>query len=177
MQIAELTAYLTAILPDFYLIGTPRPLQGGLLNMVWRQTALPHNLVVKYAPPHIATAPEVPMDSRRSHFEAQALVWLEQNSEHLPPDVRPPRLIYADPDRALIVMEDLGDGLDLVAAWQTLRSDQVQSQAIRIARFLAQLHLKSFQDPKLAQEFDNTGVQNVRLQVQYNLFQPLQEAG
>ena len=135
-------------------VGAQR-LTGGLLNhvhRVWISDAK-GSVVVKHAPPHVASAPGIPLDPGRSGFEAVALRWLETRSDS---PVRTPRLIDVRP--GVLILGDLGDHADL-AAW--LSNGGETGVVERLGQWIRALHAEpSTLVPELA-------VQQTRLEVQY----------
>ena len=92
----EVMAFVTHHLPDLLVSGVPRPLSGGLMNHVWHIPAEPHSVVVKHAPPHIASAPSIQLDDSRIIFEARALEAFDKDGafSHLhTTSIRPPKLL------------------------------------------------------------------------------------
>ena len=117
-------------------VGAQR-LTGGLLNhvhRVWISDAK-GSVVVKHAPPHVASAPGIPLDPGRSGFEAVALRWLETRSDS---PVRTPRLIDVRP--GVLILEDLGEHADL-AAW--LSSGGETGVVERLGEWIRALHAES----------------------------------
>lgn len=161
-------AHLAHRLPELGPTGDPAPLAGGLLNHVWRVQVGEGSVVVKHAPPHIATAPDVPLDPSRIAFEARALADLSPGGRlaHLAGDaVRAPRLLDFDPDAAVLVMEDLGDLPHLGGALHAGRD--LDREARRLGRFIGRLHAETLDRPDLAVRFDNRPIQQTRHRVQY----------
>lgn len=176
MQAEALIAYIKNSLPHFDLLGPPESLRGGLLNYVWRMPAKPHSFIAKYTPPFIASAPQIAMDAARTKFEANALRWWGEQTS-LNDSIRPPHLLYADGERSLILMEDIGPVPDLGESLKNSSLEEASFMGQQIGNFLAQLHRSTFQDQGLAKRFQNTGVLSVRLAVQYNLLPSLERAG
>jgi len=122
-QRQEIENYLQNIhteLPKFVAHEAPIPLSGGLLNFVWRiigQTgSTPQSLIAKWAPPMIATLPEVQLDPDRLRIEANTLAVFGTGgllSELSSEGIRPPNLIKFISDRNLLIMEDVCDCPDL----------------------------------------------------------------
>lgn len=124
-------------------------LPGGLLNHVHRVglTGGGH-VVVKHAPPHVASAPHIPLDPGRSRVEARALRHLAGGPV--------PRVL--DHHGATLVLEDVGDLPDLTA-WLAAGGDPAVLD--RLGRWLRALH----DGP--APAIDNRAVQTTRREVQY----------
>lgn len=164
MKIDEVHAHLAARMPEFMPAGPPRALAGGNLNHVWRVFGRDGgSIIVKHAPPYVATAPAIPLDASRIAFEARALVFLSTPgllAEVCSPEVRPPKLLDADLERKTLILEDFGDGPDL--------SQALQPELLRkLGRFIAMLHVKTAGDASIAAAFDNVEVEKTRFNVQY----------
>lgn len=155
-------------MPEFKLTGELERLSGGNINFVWRATAKEKNLIIKHAPPHIATDPEVPLSEERIDFEARVLRKLDKGgSLHgiTHPEIRPPELYAYDPERSLIIMEDVGGFQELGEAVSTIGSPQKIGG--RLGQFIGNLHLSTFRDEELGKAFHNIEIQKVRNQLQY----------
>jgi len=125
------------------------PLHGGLLNHVFRVMCDDGDpVVVKHAPPFVASAPHVPLDAGRSDVEATAL--------HFLAGARVPRLI--DHHGRTVILEDIGEWPDLVTF---LRSGGEKAILDRLGRWLRALH----EGPQPA--IDNRSMQRTRLELQY----------
>ena len=127
------------------------PLQGGLLNHVHRVwLADGGSVVVKRAPPHVASRSELPLDPARADMEAAALSWLAPRGAPVP------KLI--DHRDFTLILEDLGDLPDL-EDWLADGGDPGILHPI--AAWLRRLHEQP--GPGL----HNAGVQRTRLELQY----------
>jgi hypothetical protein len=178
-QIAD---HLSRRLAGWEPLAAPEPLSGGLLNETWRAPGKDRSVIVKHAPPYIATAPDVPLDPGRAAFEARALFALapEGRLSHVPVDsVRPPLPIDFDEDRAVLVMEDLGSLPDLGADWRQPDSEVGGAGlAQALGSFVGRLHAATLDDGALAREFANLPIQRTRHEVQYCAVGPaLRSAG
>lgn len=168
MTPGELAAHLARRLPELGPAGPPQRLEGGLLNHLWRVPVGGATVIVKHAPPHIASAPEVPMNPSRIAFEARALAATAPGGRlgGLAGDaVRPPRLLDFDAGAAVAVLEDLGPLPHLGEELATGR--RLDRFAEALGRFVGRLHGTTLGDRGLAADFDNRPVQRTRLQVQY----------
>lgn len=164
----ELGAALSRRLPG-PLVAGPEPLRGGLLNLTWRVRYRGGSLVAKHAPPHVAAAPEVPLDPARLDFEARALALFAPDgrlSDLCREEVRPPRPAGFDRDTSLLLMEDLGDPPQLRDAL-TGGLATPRRTGLALGTFVGRLHARTFGDATLASEFDNRPIQRSRLSVQY----------
>lgn len=145
-------------------------LPGGLLNHVWRVQTATGPVVVKYAPPHVASNPEIALDPSRINFEARALALFDV--EHGPlqalagPHARPPRLLARFDEDYALVMEDLGDPPSL-EGW--LRDGGGSAPLTLLGGFIGSLHAVSalLGDHAEVSIMNNRGVQEVRFAVQY----------
>lgn len=70
---------ITQNIPDFHMQSKPILLSGGLLNYVWRiqgeSSSIYPSLIVKWAPPFIASNPQIQLDPGRITIEANANLW------------------------------------------------------------------------------------------------------
>jgi 5-methylthioribose kinase len=155
-------------------VGPPTRLPEGNLNVVWRVPGETQSVIVKYAPPYIASDPDTPLDPSRLDIEAQCLKTLEPSGSLSPlssPDVRPPHLLDANRDPHVILMEDLGDVPTLGRWLRTQDSDEVDTIAPllghRLGTFIGRLHAATHDRPTYAETFDNRPMQETRLAVQY----------
>jgi 5-methylthioribose kinase len=136
--------------------GAAVALDGGHLNHVFR---VPHpggTVVLKHAPPFVATLPDVPLDPDRLRHEALGL----SLAARLWPG-HAPRLLAYDAPRSALLMSDLGDTAPL-DAW--LERGGSQGVLEELGEALGLLH--GLEVPALA--WFNPGVQRTRLQVQYS---------
>ncbi|MEC7948618.1 MAG: aminoglycoside phosphotransferase family protein [Myxococcota bacterium] len=131
-------------------------LAGGLLNHVHRVWFAdgPGSVVVKHAPPHVATAPSIPLDPSRAAFEAAGLQWAGARRDAR---VVVPQVLDAVP--GTLVLEDLGELPDL-GSWLAAGGDA--GALDRLGGWLRALHADP--DPP---ELWNAPVQRTRLAVQY----------
>lgn len=168
MRAGDIAAHLFRRLPELGPAGPPEPLAGGLLNHLWRVPLRSGTVVVKYAPPYLASAPEVPLDPGRITFEARALAALSPGgrlAELAGGRVRPPRLLDFDPEAAVAVMEDLGPLPHLGEA--LLAARRLEQEMRALGRFIGCLHAATLGDAVAAAAFDSRAVQHARHQVQY----------
>ena len=173
----EVLVFINHHLPDLLITGAPRPLSGGLMNHVWHIPAEPHSVVVKHAPPHIASAPSIQLDDSRIIFEARALEAFGQNGafNQLQTDsIRPPRLMVRDDNMHSLILEDIGDGVDL-AVWLSHAASSDYSFAAFLGKFIGSLHKTSFNNEDLKNSFNNVSIQQTRKQVQYDVIGSLCE--
>ncbi|NBC05253.1 MAG: phosphotransferase [Bacteroidetes bacterium] len=155
-------------LPDTSLTGEIVRLSGGNINYVWRAKGKNQHVIVKHAPPHIATNPDVPLSNSRIDFEARALATLNQDgklSEIATLKIRPPRLYSYDKERSLLIMEDLGDFTELDQS--ALISCSPKKIGEQLGRFIGNLHRTTFRDEEFYNAFNNSNIQRVRNQMQY----------
>ena len=164
----KLLTAIEELQPGFKAKGSVKQLSGGNINIVWRVDGDPDSLIAKHAPPHIATNPDVPLSNERLSFEARALSLfspggrLQNLADEL---IRPPVLLSFDPDRSLLLMEDVGDFTEL----NRVKMDTVPSKITgeRLGRFIGNIHRTSFMDNEFRDSFKNIEIQKVRHQLQY----------
>jgi hypothetical protein len=69
MDIPAVLMRLLSTMPEFAIDGEPKPLSGGLMNYVWRIEgkvgSFPDSLIAKWAPPFVASSPNVQLDPNR----------------------------------------------------------------------------------------------------------------
>lgn len=148
--------------------GDPVPLSGGNLNYIWRVTGTPYNVIVKHAPPYIAGQPELPLDPQRIHFEAKALQQFSGDGKLHPltsDHISPPELVHFDDKNHLLIMEDVGNNGGFFIG--ELGADHVELSA-SLGEFIGSLHRKTAGSPWFKKNFNNSGIQQTRQQVQYN---------
>jgi 5-methylthioribose kinase len=173
----QILEHLDRHVPDFAPDGLPELLSGGYLNHVWRvpgqyRSGPWKSLIVKFAPPHIASQPDVPLDPHRAAIEAQCMTALNPGGElsHIGGEaIRPPRLVDFDAQARILVMEDVGDCPDL-GAWlwhESCLEETGHALGKQIGTFIGALHKRTHSDPHFAQVFGNPGIQRTRLEVQY----------
>ncbi|KAF9244441.1 kinase-like domain-containing protein [Melanogaster broomeanus] len=155
----DFTAYLSQLLslPSDQI--TIQILTGGFCNVTVRAsfshpvhlTRFGHpysipSIVLKYAPPFMATDPSQPLHVIRQHVEARALVLLDPLSESpLPvsslltkyPNFKIPRLIHHDIEHSILMMTDLGSSVTL-DAWLAQEPAPQAEEVARIAKDLGQ---------------------------------------
>ena len=168
MNEAEVRTHLAQRLPSFSKGFDLIILRGGLMNQVWRARSDHRSIIVKHAPPYIASAPDIPLNPGRITFEAICLEMLgpggsmERVSEE---HIRPPSFIDYDEDKHLLLMEDIGDYPDL--ANRLLMHDLDLRTFSDIGSFLGQLHAYSACYPERAAHVQNCSIQETRLAIQY----------
>lgn len=161
----RLLSMIRELLPQVELTNELEQLSGGNINFVWRAVGTEKNLIIKHAPPHIATDPDVPLSEERIDFEARVLKKFDQGgSLHkiAQPEIRPPEWYAYDPAHSLLIMEDVGDFQELQTA-----SGSPQKIGKRLGQFIGNLHRNTFQDGELKRNFHNIEIQKVRNQLQY----------
>lgn len=166
------------LLPATQITGEPERLTGGLMNEVWRVPARPAPVIFKHAPPYIASAPDIPLDSNRIYIEANCLEALGPGGRLAnlsTPAVRPPHLYARDDATHVLLMEDVGPAQSLLDG---LLAGNVSLEAgVQLGQFLATLHTQTAFRTDL-DEFVNLPIQQTRLEVQYKSIGPtLKKAG
>lgn len=144
------------------------PLEGGNLNHVWRVKGREQSLIIKWAPPHIASNPDVPLSPKRLDFEAQALGLFAKGEllETMGTDqVRPPRRLYFNRQHHLLIMEDLGS-LPSLSKW--IQPEKDTEVGKKLGRFIGQLHKLTVNNEILGRQFNNEDIQQTRFTVQYD---------
>ncbi|MEZ4270141.1 MAG: aminoglycoside phosphotransferase family protein [Myxococcota bacterium] len=168
MQTHEVNDYIHRRLPNWSGTVAAEKLSGGYLNHVWRVGVFPNSVIVKWAPNHIATAPDIQLDAQRIGFEARALRLLESNEilEDLQQTkVRAPRVLYFNAQDHVLVLEDFGPlcALDALLPLSTAFTQHVT----RVGKFIGTLHQKTVSHTDLARYFNNQPIQLSRQELQY----------
>lgn len=166
----DVLAFVGRHLPALNIVGDPQTLPGGLMNQVWKVQATPNPVVVKYAPPYIASAPSIDFDASRIIFEARALEAFEEDgpfSQLSSTAIRPPRLIARDDEAHALILEDIGEGVDL-AVWLSHAESSDFLFAFLLGQFIGSLHRDSLNKKAFYAEFDNHSIQQTRQRVQYD---------
>ncbi|MGJ3243590.1 MAG: phosphotransferase family protein [Opitutales bacterium] len=147
--------------------GPVETLAGGSLNQVCRVHGESRSIVFKYAPPHIASQPDHALDPSRLAFEARALCLFRDDPDlgRLTGAVSPPDPLHHDPDRNILLIEDLGDGPTLAEALAAGTAGGTAGEAL--GRFIGGLHRTSAGRTDLAHRFNNRPIQQTRLDLQY----------
>lgn len=160
-------------LPGFRPNGKIEVLSGGNLNFVWRVWGEGGGtVIVKYAPPYIAKAPDIPISPRRILIEAAVLRLFDEPL--LQPlgsgRIHPPKLLYADEKEHAIILEDVGVmiPLDEIGA-----EAPVYSLGRELGAFIGRLHRFTCRNRSIAEAINNREIQQTRLEVQYARTGPL----
>ena len=184
MNARDVLGHVEEHLPHFAPADAPERLGGGLLNEVWRvpgqRGSRPRSVIAKHAPPHIASRPEVPLDSERIAFEALALGAFAPGGalEELAGEAaRPPRPYAFDESAHLLLMEDVGTPPALDEWLRTSPpASEAEAAGKQLGNFIGQLHARTAGDPAFRDAFDNRAMQETRLTVQYRAVGDLCEA-
>ena len=169
-----------AAYPAFTATGVPTRMPGGNLNKVWRVPGMPTSVIAKYAPPYIASAPDVPLDPERLHVAARCLQLFAPEAplaDIARPACRPPKRLGWEAEAPLLVMEDLGDVPDL-RTWlrDTPHPPDAAEVGARLGRFIGQLHARTYGDATIAEQVANPAMQATRYAVQYSQVDAFLEA-
>jgi hypothetical protein len=136
---------------------------GGLVNHVFRvHLTRGDSVVVKHAPPYVASQPELALDPSRVYFEAQALEWVGQRKDQR---IGVPELL--DVHAHTLILRDLGPCQDLS---EVLKGGGGKSLLGTLGDWLLGLH----QDPG-APKLHNLPVQQTRMVLQYQSIGPCLE--
>lgn len=155
-------------LADFSPVGKLQPLSGGHLNHVWRLKGKTKNLIVKHAPPFIASNLDVPLNPKRIHFEARALKLFQTQGALNPISsdyVQPPHVLYFDDEMDLLFIEDLGRQPSLTE-W-LVNNEGDGNIGTKLGHFVGLLHVRTFRQKEFNDQFNNSDIQQTRLEVQY----------
>lgn len=160
--------------PGFGPDGGAEALSGGLLNQVWRLRAADgRTVILKYAPPHVASDPAVPLSPARLDHEARALRLFAPGGRlaTLAGDddatIRPPRLLGHLPAAHALWMEDVGPANDLGLALAVAGRRPVASWGQALGAFVGRLHRASLRPGFPAAALANPAIQEARLHIQY----------
>lgn len=138
-------------------------LTGGMSNVAIRASFTPPadltqfghpqsvpSVVVKYAPPYMASDPSWPSNPMKQNIEARTLVLLDPKSEIALPvsslftkyNIKIPRLIYHDYEKRVLLIADLGPSVVTVDNWLIQdpppNPEDVERIAKDLGRFLAE---------------------------------------
>ena len=162
-------------IPDFQIQSKPVKLSGGLLNYVWRikgdTGSIYPSLIAKWAPPFIASNPQIFLDPGRIIIEANALKTFGKSGSlsHLTNEkIRLPEFVFMDTTHNILIMEDVCNCPDL-AEWIQYPQEDEKAYSIgkRIGTFIANVHRYSANQSDLALQFFNQRIQKTRLEVLY----------
>lgn len=155
-------------LPSFTAVGEPLPVAGGNLNYIWRLQGKDRSIIIKHAPPFIASNPDVPLDAERIAFETKALQLFKNNellSDLQTPEIRPPQLIAYESDNHVLIMEDLKTDHDISGLPADSLSPKKAGELI--GNLIGSIHLQTYQSDRLRDTFNNKNIQQVRSKIQY----------
>lgn len=170
---------MLATIPDFKMEGKPISLSGGLLNYVWRiqgqADSVPDTLIAKWAPPFVASSPNVQLDQNRIFIEAIAMTAFSPGNvlgAIATDSIKLPVLYTVNNHHHMILMEDVCQCPDLETWLHELHSiDETKYLGKLLGSFIGKLHRVSAHIPALAVEFNNPKIQRTRLDLLYgNIF-------
>jgi len=164
----EIYKLISSHLPGFEAVSELQKMKGGNLNHVWRLEGKYRSLIIKHAPPYIASNPDVLLSSERIHFEAKALKLFDTSgilNELASDPIRPPALEYYSKEHSLLIMEDVGELPELQS--EVTDSVSVVRMGEMLGRFIGELHKRTFRSSKLKDSFNNHDIQQTRNEVQY----------
>lgn len=180
MNAADALFHVERRLPGFRPRPAAEPLSGGLLNETFRVRGDGGSVVVKHAPPYIASLPDVPLDPSRIAFEARALADLAPDGRlgGVPERrVRPPRLLDYDAEAATVILEDLGR-LPHLGGLLEEGGAGAPKAGQRLGGFIGRLHAATARPWAGGGEYHNLPVQVSRHAVQYSQVREfLEQAG
>jgi len=155
-------------LPGFTPNGPPVLLTGGNLNFVWRLPGTPESVIIKHAPPYIASDPDIELSQDRIEFEATALQLFDVNGNYnslATESIRPPKFYFFDSDYSVLVMEDLKEynpSTDF-----NFDTEIAQTVGKSLGNFIGSLHKKTYGNKTAEKNFNNRWIQESRYEVQY----------
>jgi hypothetical protein len=155
--------HLEQRLPRFEPTGEPEILTGGHLNFVWRVRGRPEPVIVKHAPSYIAAKPDIRLDPHRMDIEAHSMAAFGPGGALAgigSTNIRPPRLLDYHRPSHVLVMEDVGEcpGLGTwLHQWPRPECSEAEVSQL-LGEFIGALHVRTFQDPQLAKDFDNSSI-------------------
>lgn len=169
MTDSDARAFVEAAVAGAVVTGAPGRLTGGLMNEVWRVPGRPA-VIVKYAPPFIASSPEIPLDPGRMVIEGRCLRLLGPGGvlEQVATDeARPPRLLAIDESVHCLAMEDVGEAPHLGEWLAGATLEEVGITGRQLGAFIGRLHADSAGDGTISRKINNQAIQQTRLVVQY----------
>jgi len=170
---SEILEFVEEGVPGFESTGRVERLEEGLTNRVWRIFGRVRSVVVKHAPPFIASRPDVELDASRLEFESRVLEAVGPEgrlSELGRPEVRAPELLASDLDRSLIAIEDLGETSSLgdwLVSAPSERSVPAAEVGGRVGAYIGRLHARTAEVDEWADRHFNRPIQETRRAVQY----------
>lgn len=165
----KLKEILDQAFPDEVFLSDPQWIEGGTVNEVWRVEGKNRSYIVKHAPDHIASAPDVPLDPHRLVIEAEMLKLFQPDGKFdalINTQIRTPVVYHADYRNHLLIMEDVKPFQELDRRAMTGPLEPALGRLL--GKFIGGLHKKSMNDPELRKAFDNRSIQQTRLEVQYS---------
>ena len=164
----EIKFFIKEKFPGFEPSSEPVELSGGNLNYVWRVPGNPYNVIVKHAPPFIASNPEESLNPDRLWFEALALRLFIENgrlSYLSNKDISAPHFYGYDSEKNMLLMEDIGSESTLFSDYMFRDYDDFMPAIL--GKFIANLHRQTAGKSFFKDSFQNINIQKTRLQVQY----------
>jgi hypothetical protein len=129
------------------------------------------SVVLKYAPPHMAFDPSVPLSTLRQDVEARALELLDPKSESVLavsslfkkyPNIKTPRFIHQDFQEHVLIMTDLGSVItidDWLSQEPAPEPEDIESIAKDLGSFLADFVIATNNpSPELLSLASNSGI-------------------
>lgn len=168
-EITHITEFARTQIPGFQFDGSIESVEGGLLNHVFRLSGEPNSIIAKYTPPYVTSNHEIPLDPERQVFETRALsLFRSGNLLHdlLTKYLKVPKLIARDEEHHILFMEDAGLKTASLDQLPQPESDDIKLGSV-LGNFIAELHTKTWENPRLAQNMNNVSIQKTRYMVQY----------
>ena len=164
----EIKFFIKEKFPGFEPSSEPVELSGGNLNYVWRVPGKPLNVIVKHAPPFIASNPNESLNPDRLWFETNALrLFIEGGKLSFlsTKDISVPHFYGYDSEKNLLLMEDIGSESTLFSDYMFRNYDD--SMPAILGKFIANMHRQTAGVSFFKKSFQNLNIQKTRLQVQY----------
>ena len=164
----EIKFFIKEKFPGFEPSSEPVELSGGNLNYVWRVPGKPLNVIVKHAPPFIASNPKESLNPDRLWFETNALrLFIEGGKLSFlsTKDISVPHFYGYDSEKNLLLMEDIGSESTLFSDYMFRNYDD--SMPAILGKFIANMHRQTAGVSFFKKSFQNLNIQKTRLQVQY----------
>ncbi len=166
MTAADVRAHVVCRLPHLHPVGEPESLAGGVLNHVWRVRCGELSVIAKHFSTRVGT---FALDPARVQIEAEALALLGPGGalEALASvEIKTPRLFDVDPAARVLIEEDFGPLPALDEALHDAQPERARDLGRVLGTFIGRLHARTAGQRRYA-VFDNTGIQQTRLEVQY----------
>lgn len=120
----------------------------GNMNCTLRVRTFGQSFIVKQSRPWVEKYPNIPAPVDRALHEMQ---FYETVANHPLVSKMMPRLLASDPQRYLMILEDLGESKDATFLYDDIHSNDIAPRLIQLAEWLAALHNITIDEDKRSQ--------------------------